>query len=82
MLDGYSSKIGKNKMQKMSMQELKDLFSFRAIQTVTQSAVNPFIRRPSFRGGKHAASKKGHKHVHRLSKGQLNHPRKEEAMVE
>lgn len=60
-------------MQKMSLQDLKDLFSFHPIQLLTQSEINPFIPRARFHGGKHAASKKNHVHKHNLSKGQLNH---------
>ena len=51
---------------KMSLQELKDLFPVPA----------PFYKSPDglyVRSGKHAASKKLHRHVHGKSLGEKNH---------
>ena len=55
---------------KSTLQDLKDLFTFRSIQMETVQKVNPFKSHPKFHGAKHDASKKGYKHNWNPSKGQ------------
>ena len=60
-------------MQKFTLQDLKDLFTFRFIQTETVQKINPFKSHPRFHGAKHDASKKNFKHTKKLSRGELSH---------
>lgn len=62
-------------MKKMSFAELRAFFTGQEIHLESTVFPSLTMKRGATKshGQKHDASKKGHKHIHNLSKGQANH---------